>query len=46
MIAALYVDPRGAYAGLDGVEVWDEAREGPPEVIGWALGLLWRLEAA
>jgi len=27
MIAALFVDPRGAYAGLPGVEVWDEARD-------------------
>ena len=25
-VAALYVDPRGAYAGLAGVELWDEAR--------------------
>ena len=27
MIAALYVDPNGVYAGLDGVEVWGEARD-------------------
>jgi hypothetical protein len=27
MIAALYCDPRGAYAGLPGVEVWDEQRD-------------------
>lgn len=27
MIAALYVDPKGVYAGLDDVEVWDEARD-------------------
>lgn len=27
VIAALYVDPRGAYAGLPGVECWDEARD-------------------
>ena len=27
MIAALFVDPRGCYAGLDGVELWDEARD-------------------
>lgn len=27
MIAALYVDPNGVYAGLPGVEVWDEARD-------------------
>lgn len=26
-IAALYVDPRGCYAGLDGVDLWDEARD-------------------
>ena len=27
MIAALYVDPRGAYSGLPGVDLWDEARD-------------------
>jgi hypothetical protein len=26
-VAALYVDPNGAYANLTGVEVWDEARD-------------------
>jgi hypothetical protein len=26
-VAALYVDPTGVYAGLPGVEVWDEARD-------------------
>jgi hypothetical protein len=26
-VAALYVDPKGVYAGLPGVEVWDEARD-------------------
>jgi hypothetical protein len=26
-VAALYVDPNGVYAGLPGVEVWDEARD-------------------
>jgi len=26
-VAALYVDPRGAYANQPGVEVWDEARD-------------------
>lgn len=26
-VAALYVDPKGVYLGLDGVEVWDEARD-------------------
>ena len=27
MIAALYVEPDGPYANLEGVEVWDEARD-------------------
>ena len=27
MIAALYVDPKGCNAGLDGVELWDEQRD-------------------
>lgn len=27
MIAALYVEPDGAYFGLDGVDPWDEARD-------------------
>jgi hypothetical protein len=27
VIAALYVDPRGAYAGLPDVELWDEKRD-------------------
>lgn len=27
MIAALYVDPKGVYAGLEGVEVWGEGRD-------------------
>lgn len=27
MIAALYVDPKGAYAGLPGVDLWDETRD-------------------
>jgi hypothetical protein len=26
-VAALYVDPEGVYAGLEGVDVWDEARD-------------------
>ena len=26
-IAALYVEPAGVYAGLEGVELWDEARD-------------------
>ncbi len=26
-VAALYVDPKGVYAGLPGVEVWDEVRD-------------------
>lgn len=27
MVAALFVDPKGVYANLPGVEVWDEARD-------------------
>jgi hypothetical protein len=27
VIAALFVDPRGCYAGLDGVDLWDEERD-------------------
>jgi hypothetical protein len=27
VIAALYVAPNGAYAGIPGIEVWDEARD-------------------
>lgn len=27
MIAALYVEPDGAYAGLPGIDAWDEARD-------------------
>lgn len=27
MIAALFVDPRGCYADLDGVDLWDQARD-------------------
>ena len=26
-VAALYVDSDGVYSGLDGVEIWDEARD-------------------
>lgn len=26
-IAALFVDPRGVYSGIEGVEVWDEERD-------------------
>lgn len=26
-VAALFVDPRGCYAGLEGVDLWDEARD-------------------
>ena len=26
-VAALYVDPRGCYAGLPDVDVWDEQRD-------------------
>lgn len=37
-VAALYVDPKGSYAGLPGVELWDERRDarqypGPHAVI-------------
>jgi hypothetical protein len=37
-VAALYVDPRGAYSNLEDVEIWDEARDartypGPHRVI-------------
>ena len=37
-VAALFVDPKGVYSGLEGVEVWDEARdarlyEGPWPVV-------------
>lgn len=37
-IAALYVEPKGAYFGIDGVELWDELRdarryEGPHPVV-------------
>ena len=40
-VAALYVEPDGPYAGLDGVEVWDEARDartyaGPQPVVAHA----------
>lgn len=27
VISALYVDPKGCYAGLEGVDLWDEARD-------------------
>jgi hypothetical protein len=27
MIAALFVDPKGAYAGIEGVDLWDETRD-------------------
>lgn len=27
MIAALYIDPKGSYAGVPGVDLWDEARD-------------------
>lgn len=26
-VAALFVDPRGVYSELDGVDIWDEARD-------------------
>lgn len=27
MIAALFVEPKGCYSGLDGIDLWDEARD-------------------
>lgn len=27
IVAALYVDPRGVYSELDGVDIWDESRD-------------------
>ncbi len=35
MIAALYVQSDGVYSGLDGVEVWDEARDARTYVGPW-----------
>lgn len=48
MVAALYVDPRGIYAGLPDVEVWDEARDarlydGPWPVVAHPPCKLWSL---
>lgn len=46
MIAALYIDPKGSYAGLDGVDPWDEARDarryrGPHPVVAHPPCQLW-----
>lgn len=35
MIAALFVDPRGCYAGLDGVDLWDEKRDARKHAGPW-----------
>ena len=45
-VAALYVEPDGPYAGLPGVEVWDEARDarnyaGPHPVVAHPPCLRW-----
>lgn len=34
-VAALYVDPEGVYAGLTGVEIWDERRDARLYVGPW-----------
>lgn len=34
VISALYVDPKGCYAGLEGVDLWDEARDAQ---VRWAV---------
>ena len=49
-IAALFVEPDGPYAGLDGVEVWDEARDarkyaGPHPVVAHPPCNQWSLMA-
>jgi len=36
-VAALYVDPKGAYAGQPGVEVWDEARDARRYLGPWSV---------
>lgn len=30
-VAALYVEPKGCYVALPGVDPWDEARDATPE---------------
>ena len=46
-VAALYVDPNGVYAGLPGVDVWDEARDASTSptatataTAGWTHGVI------
>ena len=51
MVAALYVEPDGPYANLDGVEVWDEARDamnytGPYPVVAHPPCNRWSVMAA
>ena len=51
MIAALYVETNGPYAGLDGVEVWDKARDartyaGPHPVVAHPPCARWSTLAA
>jgi hypothetical protein len=43
-VAALFVDPKGCYAGLEGVDPWGEERDarlydGPHPIVGHAPGL-------
>jgi hypothetical protein len=45
-VAALYIDPRGPYPIMPGVDCWDEARDSaqqrrrtPPEFAAWLVAL-------